>query len=184
MLIERLLMEGADVSIYYIDNLDTAMLMDELTKAVEWDTMGGTRRKMAWFGRGEYTYRDRLHKPQDMPLVVKIAKAPVERVTGHTYNGCLANCYENGRIGVNWHSDDESIPGSPIAILSLGATRTFRMMHKVLGISREWRLAAGTVLVMSGPTQENWMHCIPKEGEVKEARISLTYRQTKLTSVD
>lgn len=80
---------------------------------------------------------------------------------------------------------------SVIASLSLGAPRTFHMTHSPLARSatsttsvdsaqlksKRWVLENGSLVVQQGRTQEFWKHEIPKEGKVKEGRISLTFRQ-------
>ena len=39
-------------------------------------------------------------------------------------------------------------------------------------------LEHGSLLVMAGDTQKNWLHGIDKTGERKGERINLTFRQT------
>ncbi|KAM0746690.1 hypothetical protein T439DRAFT_329395 [Meredithblackwellia eburnea MCA 4105] len=42
---------------------------------------------------------------------------------------------------------------------------------------KKWVLAPGSLLVMQGQTQQFWKHEIPREKNVKDGRISLTFRQ-------
>ena len=40
-------------------------------------------------------------------------------------------------------------------------------------------LESGSVLVMKGDTQKNWLHSLPKSTRVTEPRINLTFRRIK-----
>lgn len=42
---------------------------------------------------------------------------------------------------------------------------------------RSWTLENGSLLVMQGDVQKEWYHEVPKEGRIKEGRISVTFRQ-------
>jgi len=95
------------------------------------------------------------------------------------FNYCLANKYETGLQAVGKHADDEKgiLRCSPIAAVSLGAARDFVLEAKAdPEVSLKVRLESGSVVVMAGHTQENFVHCITKDRRVKEPRISLTFR--------
>lgn len=140
----------------------------------------------------EYSYSGSWRVAEEFPQCVLDAKAQVEatlrahliswgRIAGRepSFNYCLANKYENGTQSVGKHADDEPdiVRRSPIATLSLGATRTFVLQPKGdLEQSFKLPLCAGSVLLMAGATQENFVHSIPKDKKVQEARISLTFR--------
>ncbi len=96
------------------------------------------------------------------------------------FNGVLLNRYRTGKDSVSWHSDDESEFGhNPvIASASFGATRSFQFRHrknKELRTSIE--LTHGSLLVMRGGTQENWVHQVPKTARSVEERLNLTFRR-------
>jgi len=42
--------------------------------------------------------------------------------------------------------------------------------------SRAFNLTHGSLLVMSGSTQVEWEHCIPKAATSADARVNLTFR--------
>ncbi|KAK4056064.1 hypothetical protein OIO90_002795 [Microbotryomycetes sp. JL221] len=42
---------------------------------------------------------------------------------------------------------------------------------------KKWTLANGSLVIQQGATQEKWKHEIPKEPKIKQARISVTWRQ-------
>ena len=88
-----------------------------------------------------------------------------------------ANLYRDGRDSVAWHGD-RFRPGAvheTVALASFGGPRTLRIRPRGGGPSRPWNLASGDLLVMGGPTQHRFEHCIPKTAESGE-RISVAYR--------
>ncbi len=105
----------------------------------------------------------------------------VEQATGHRYNAVLANYYRDGNDSVDWHSDNEAELGKnpTIATLSLGGVRQFMMKHKHNGSADKINidLEPGSLFLMSGETQSNWQHKVPKTKKPVEARISLTFRR-------
>jgi alkylated DNA repair dioxygenase AlkB len=77
-----------------------------------------------------------------------------------------------------WHSDDEKdlAPGGAIASLSFGVERRFLFRHKRTRQLVEVTLAAGSLLVMKGATQDRWLHSLPKMKRVSRPRVNLTFR--------
>jgi alkylated DNA repair dioxygenase AlkB len=77
-----------------------------------------------------------------------------------------------------WHSDDEKTLGlnSAIASLSFGAERKFSFKHKETKETVSILLEQGSLLVMKGPTQTNWLHRLPPTTKVKNPRVNLTFR--------
>jgi alkylated DNA repair dioxygenase AlkB len=77
-----------------------------------------------------------------------------------------------------WHSDDEKALGQNTVIgsLSFGAVRKFSFKHKKTNEKRELILDNGSLLVMKGATQTNWLHRLPKSVKIKHPRINLTFR--------
>merc|ERR1712122_287547 len=78
-----------------------------------------------------------------------------------------------------WHSDTHPQLGRnpPVASVSLGAVRVFEFRKKN-GPPNFIRfpLFPGSLLVMEGATQEDWLHCLPRDTNCKEERINLTFR--------
>jgi alkylated DNA repair dioxygenase AlkB len=77
-----------------------------------------------------------------------------------------------------WHSDDESSLGvnTSIASFSFGAERKFSFKHKRTNESFSVLLENGSLLLMKGATQTNWLHSLPKSKKVTEPRVNLTFR--------
>jgi alkylated DNA repair dioxygenase AlkB len=97
-----------------------------------------------------------------------------------SFNYILGNYYRDGKDSIGFHADDEpSLGKNPlIASLSLGASRRFVLKHKTKKDVPpvELTLPGGSLLFMSGPTQENWVHGIPKTATQVGERINLTFR--------
>lgn len=82
---------------------------------------------------------------------------------------------------MSWHSDAEKdlIANGAIAALSLGGERKFSFKHKKTGKSVSLNLEHGSLLIMKGTTQQNWLHSLPKTKKDREPRVSLTFRQMR-----
>lgn len=139
-----------------------------------------TKRKVAWYGDDNYSYtysgatKTALTWTPELLELKKIA----EEKTRATYNSCLLNLYHDGEEGMAYHSDDEKALGknSAIASLSFGAERKFLFRHKKTKDRIEVFLEAGSLLVMKGETQTNWVHRLPPTKKVKRPRVNLTFR--------
>jgi alkylated DNA repair dioxygenase AlkB len=147
-----------------------------------------TKRQVAWYGDRSYSYaysgktRDALTwTPELLEL-----KTLVEQLCNRNFNSCLLNLYHNGDEGMAWHSDDEKTlqPDGAIASLSLGAERKFSFRHRKTRETLSIALEPGSLLVMHGPTQSNWMHALPKTKKVTQPRVNLTFRTMVVNNKD
>src|SRR5437899_2374700 len=85
------------------------------------------------------------------------------------FNSVGLNLYRDGRDSVAPHNDhlNEIAAGFPIALLSLGATRSMTIRRKRSPrTALHLDLEAGSLLVMSYETQIHFTHAIPKTAEV------------------
>jgi alkylated DNA repair dioxygenase AlkB len=107
----------------------------------------------------------------------------IEERTAVSYNSCLANLYRDGNDSVSWHADDETElgPNPTIASLSFGAPRIFKLKHRASGATFDYELLPGSLLVMYGRCQDDWVHAIPKRARVAGPRINLTFRRFNAT---
>ncbi|HUY11107.1 MAG TPA: alpha-ketoglutarate-dependent dioxygenase AlkB [Candidatus Dormibacteraeota bacterium] len=134
----------------------------------------------AWYGDldARYRYSGIAHEP--MPWTPELAglRDRLRSCVGEPFNSVLANLYRDGRDSNGWHSDDEAElgPTPTIASLSLGATRRFSIKATASGERHIFELSNGSLLVMSGASQQLWRHTVPKEPQVQHARINLTFR--------
>ncbi len=168
---------------------DNAYYLSRLLNTIEWRNdrvvIYGqhitTRRKVAWYGDSNYAYTYSNVTRHALPWTDELLhlKAIVEARTHANYNACLLNLYHSGEESMSWHSDDEASLGknTTIASLSFGAERKFSLKHKVTKKSVSLVLTQGSLLVMKGETQSNWLHCLPKMKNVDAPRVNLTFRQ-------
>jgi len=139
-----------------------------------------TKRKVAWYGEKPFQYTYSKTTKSALPWTKELLelKEIIEKKTGETFNSCLLNLYHNGEEGMTWHSDGETDlkKYGAIGSLSLGAERKFSFKHKTTKQSLSVLLEKGSVLIMKGTTQENWLHRLPPTKKVKTPRINLTFR--------
>ncbi len=146
-------------------------------------------RLTAWYGdpHTAYTYSGiKLHPEPWTPTLLDL-KSQIELQTQAEFNSVLLNLYRDGQDSVSWHSDNEpELRRNPIiASLSLGATRRFSLKHRQRKDLKpvHLELSHGSLLLMLGDTQKNWLHQVPKTNQLVEKRISLTFRVTSLSIV-
>jgi alkylated DNA repair dioxygenase AlkB len=139
-----------------------------------------TKRKVAWYGDSEYlyTYSNSTKRAFAWTNELFELKQIVEKYAGTKFNSCLLNLYHNGDEGMGWHSDDERSLGknNTIASLSFGAERKFSFKRKQTKQTVSLVLEHGSLLIMKGATQSNWLHSLPKSKNIIQPRINLTFR--------
>lgn len=139
-------------------------------------------RKTAWYGDEgfNYSYSGINCNPEQWTHELLYLKNEIEKfLPGQNFNSVLLNMYRDGNDKVSWHADDEKELGinPTIASLSLGATRRFDLKHKDSPTSKyKFDLTAGSLIVMKGSLQHNWLHQIPAQKKISEPRINLTFR--------
>ena len=134
-------------------------------------------RLTAWFGEASYTYSGLTLAPAPMTPLLNCLRSSVEDLTGHRYNSVLLNYYRDGADSMGMHSDDEPElgPRPAIASLSLGATRTFILRHKLNKRTVKIDLTDASLLLMAGELQKYW-YGINKTAKPTGARLNLTFR--------
>lgn len=129
-----------------------------------------------------YRYSGTYFEPHPWPPGLARLRERLDAELGIGFNSVLANLYRDGRDCMGWHSDDEAELGlAPlIASVSLGATRRFVLKHRGEAQCKlEIALPHGSLLVMSGATQRNYRHALPRTAKPVEERINLTFRRIK-----
>ncbi len=133
-----------------------------------------------WYGdpNKEYVYSGIKMKPLPWTSLLNLLKKDIKNIFNLEFNSVLLNLYRNGEDTVGWHSDNEPELGSnPIILsLSLGEERDFMLRNKNMNQKLKINLENGSVLIMSGLTQKNWEHSLPRRKKVKNPRINLTFR--------
>jgi alkylated DNA repair dioxygenase AlkB len=139
-----------------------------------------TKRKVAWYGDQGFLYTYSNTTKQALPWTNGLIdlKRKTELITNSQFNSCLLNLYHNGNEGMTWHSDDEKSMGknTVIASLSFGAQRKFSFKHRRTRQTMSLLLENGSLLVMRGNTQSNWLHSLPLSSKINHPKIILTFR--------
>ena len=137
-------------------------------------------RRTALFGDdgAHYRYSRIAMNPLPWPTDVERVRRRIEEFTSHSFNAVLINLYRDGRDANGWHADNEPELGLQpvIASLSLGAQRTMRFKRRDGTAKWSCDLESGSLQVMRGDAQSDWLHCIPRQLRVTEPRINLTFR--------
>ncbi|KAL1191975.1 DNA oxidative demethylase ALKBH2 [Cardamine amara subsp. amara] len=146
-------------------------------------------------------YRPDAYSWDDFPPLKEILDAIYKALPGSRFNSLLLNRYKGANDYVAWHADDEKIygPTPEIASVSFGCEREFVLKKKKNeGSSQEktedggpakkrlkrsnkedqqsLTLKHGSLLVMRGYTQRDWIHSVPKRAKAEGTRINLTFR--------
>ena len=138
----------------------------------------------------DYRYSGLQQDPQPwLPCLVEL-REQLSELCGHPLNSLLLNLYRDGGDAMGCHADDEPEldPEASIVSLSLGASRTLRFKPKprsalASGASPvALELGHGDLLLMDPPTQEHWLHELPRRKRVQQPRINLTFRQIRPTA--
>lgn len=127
-----------------------------------------------------YTYSGLTLKPHIMiPELLELLNQ-IKVVSNHEYNSVLLNLYRDGADSNGWHADNEKELGKhpQIASFSLGASRFFHFKHRRIRKEKyKMELHHGSLLLMEGAMQKNWLHQIPKTKKPLQPRINLTFRK-------
>lgn len=162
--------------------------LDALLNTIEWENDKAiifgkliiTKRKVAWYGEREFEYTYSNTTKRALPWTKELLelKHIAEEKAGETFNSCLLNLYHTGEEGMAWHSDGEKDlkKNGAIGSMSFGAERKFMFKHKQTGEKVDVFLEHGSLLVMKGTTQSNWLHRLPPTTKIKTPRVNLTFR--------
>lgn len=182
----------ADLLVYhagFFNAAESQAFLDTFINTVPWmqediqmyGKLMKTPRLTAWYGDRdkEYIYSGTKHYPIPWTEELLKIKDRIEPIAGMKFNSVLLNYYRDANDSVAWHSDDEHELGvNPIiASVSFGQVRRFDIRHKKDRDSRHSiYLENGSLLIMKGDLQDNWVHQIPKSTKPLRARVNLTFR--------
>jgi hypothetical protein len=154
---------------YFIKLRDTIHWQQRLRKM--YDKMVPDPRLTAYFGG--------VNGQEWTPDLLSI-KEKVQEECGICFDRVLLNHYRDGNDSVAWHSDTLPADGKhhPIASVTFGETRIFKIRHKSKGNSPQLDipLTHGSLLLMGETMQDHYEHHIPKTARKVGARINLTFR--------
>jgi hypothetical protein len=96
------------------------------------------------------------------------------------YDSLWLNLYRDGSDSTGWHRDRHSCrrPECIVPVLTLGVTRRFLVKPRAGGRSMTLKPGSGDLIVMGGRSQENWVHCVPKDSTVAGLRISINFQSS------
>jgi len=184
----RLDIEGGDVELI-VDALQNPQeLFRRIAAETDWAqeniTLFGRTHAMprltCWMGETAYRYSGLTHPAAPFSPTVLEVLGVAQRLSGVRFNGVLLNQYRDGRDSMGWHADDEASLGAApvIASVSLGGVRRMRFKPKPHFAAEPVAvdLPSGSVLIMRGATQANWLHAVPKTAKPVAPRINLTFR--------
>lgn len=190
------MMYGTNIEIIrnFVSNEDADKYFRVLLNEVPWSGTRKTatgqsikiKRSMAYFSDDgkPYTYAGLELNGNVWNETLLEIKLRLEEKLPALFNSVLLNLYKDGRDEIRWHSDKEPQlgPYPYIPCLNLGASRKFWFMYKypdAYGENHKFShtLNNGDLLIMRDKCQEEFLHAVLKEKEVKEPRISLTFRK-------
>jgi alkylated DNA repair dioxygenase AlkB len=139
-------------------------------------------RETALYGNPDinYRYSGIEHKAELWVPFLQEIRESIQIVTEVKFNSVLINRYRNEKDSVAWHSDDEPElgPSPTICSVSFGASRKFQLREKnKKGEIFTTFLHHGDLIVIHPPTQQHWLHCVPKSSKKTAERINLTFRR-------
>ncbi|CAA2987960.1 DNA oxidative demethylase ALKBH2 [Olea europaea subsp. europaea] len=145
-------------------------------------------------------YQPHAYSWDEFPPLKEILDLVHKALPGSKFNSLLLNRYKGGNDHVGWHADDEKLYGltPEIASVSFGCERDFFLKKKPSKTvhakenggdppgkrtkknndsdQRSFVLKHGSLLVMRGYTQRDWVHSVPKRVKAAAVRINLTFR--------
>jgi alkylated DNA repair dioxygenase AlkB len=142
-----------------------------------------------WHGGSRMMYERMVNVPRlygyyaindpALPVVLHAALELIKARVGAPFNSVGLNFYRDEHDSVAPHNDKLPglVPHQPIALLSLGATRTMVIRRKQPPhLKTELELEAGSLLLMGWNAQLHYDHGIPKLRRPVGPRISIAFR--------
>ncbi|MGQ9425200.1 alpha-ketoglutarate-dependent dioxygenase AlkB family protein [Gilvimarinus sp. F26214L] len=194
---QSIVMEGGELLLIrgWLDTNESSKLFSSLRRTIAWEQstirIAGRPvqipRLNAWYGDPGCGYRysgtdfePHPWTPELQTLRERVQTTLAKICPGFHINSALLNLYRDGADSVGWHSDNEPElgPRPQIASVSLGGSRRFVFKHRRdKGLKHELLLESGSLLLMLGDTQRNWVHALPKTRKPVQERINITLRQ-------
>ena len=137
-----------------------------------------------------YTYSGNRHTSAPFCEEILPLKGRIENFLGAApFNAVFLNIYDSGSDSIGWHADDEPSLDSAqvIASVSLGHCRRVQVKRKGLKGRQPFLvnqdLPHGSLVVMEPRMQATCLHRVPKTKKPCTARINLTFRKIKSTTL-
>lgn len=153
-------------------------LYDEILRSTAWDERMRVRKTASYGVPYDYGSMRYEESPPFPPFLEELARE-VQRLFGYMPNNCLLNYYPDEASSIGFHSDSAQNlePGTGVAIVSLGSSRTmFFREKKNRSNELSQELFPGSMLFMPLDMQLDWLHAVPKSTSPCGGRISVTLR--------
>ncbi|HEX4612838.1 MAG TPA: alpha-ketoglutarate-dependent dioxygenase AlkB [Urbifossiella sp.] len=128
----------------------------------------------------DHRYTGRVNRGRPVPALLEPLRDWARAAINPQLNALLLNWYEGPGHYIGPHHDDDRdmIAGTPIATLSFGETRVFRLTRATDGgkETRDFPAENGAVFVLPFATNRVWKHAVPKSARYTGRRISVTVR--------
>lgn len=183
-----------------VDHMPSAIglyggVTENLFNFLKWNVEWATSRPnfaVAWYTAKDheepYEYGLGPVRPIVFPPWLEVLKEHMMKVLGldeaNPPTGCNFNFYKDGSGALNPHSDDEDMFDGmnqeiTIVSFSIGQGRTFQIDKNFKNTSKikaQKKLASLSYLTMEGMFQKHLKHRLPKEPDLTDPRINMTWR--------
>jgi alkylated DNA repair dioxygenase AlkB len=157
-------------------------LFDELMEAVPWRAERRQMYERVLDVPRLVSFHDLTDGPAPHPAIARLRRRLNDIYAGELgepFTSAGLCLYRDGTDSVAWHGDTvgrSSTEDTMVAIVSLGARRTFAMRPRTGGRSLRLPQGHGDLLVMGGSCQRTWEHAVPKTARPTGPRISIQFR--------
>ncbi len=159
-----------------------ATLFDELLEAIPWRAERRQMYERVLDVPRLVSHHDLTDGPAPHPAIARLRRRLNDIYAGELgepFTSAGLCLYRDGTDSVAWHGDTigrSSTEDTMVAIVSLGARRTFAMRPRGGGRSLRLPQGHGDLLVMGGSCQRTWEHAVPKTARPTGPRISIQFR--------
>ncbi|MBJ7465030.1 MAG: alpha-ketoglutarate-dependent dioxygenase AlkB [Mycolicibacterium sp.] len=157
-------------------------LFDELMEAIPWRAERRQMYERVLDVPRLVSFHDLTDGPAPHPAIARLRRRLNDIYAGELgepFTSAGLCLYRDGTDSVAWHGDTvgrSSTEDTMVAIVSLGARRTFAMRPRTGGRSLRLPQGHGDLLVMGGSCQRTWEHAVPKTARPTGPRISIQFR--------
>jgi len=157
-------------------------LFDELQEAIPWRAERRQMYERVLNVPRLVSFHDLTDGPAPHPAIARMRRRLNDIYAGELgepFTSAGLCLYRDGTDSVAWHGDTvgrSSTEDTMVAIVSLGARRTFAMRPRTGGRSLRLPQGHGDLLVMGGSCQRTWEHSVPKTARPTGPRISIQFR--------
>ena len=141
------------------------------------------RRKTSWLSDNEdltFEYSGKVMQPQKIPEYLRELIIKTKNDFGLDFDGILVNYYENGQVGMGYHSDPiEEKWDNNFVIFSIGVDRKFIFREKSnIENKITYNFSNGDLIYMYDNCQELYDHSVRKN-KLDGERISLVFKKLR-----